>query len=71
MVAIKTPSTTKGDATRERLLVIVSEQAIFWQGHIELAQAGQQAGMVHGMVHCYFPRPCIDAQFNPNRWCYL
>ena len=71
MVAIKTPSTTKGDATCKRLLAVAGERAIFSQGHIELAQLEQPAGMVQGVVHCYFPLPYIDVHFSSSRWCYL
>lgn len=54
MAAIKIPSTTKGKATRERLLAVASELAISSQGHIELAQVAEQAGVVQGVVHRYF-----------------
>jgi len=54
MAAFKIPSTTKGKATRQRLLAVASEQAIASRGHIELAQIARQAGVVQGVVHRYF-----------------
>jgi AcrR family transcriptional regulator len=54
MAAIQIPSTTKGKATRQRLLAVAMEQAVASQGHVELAQVARQAGVVQGVVHRYF-----------------
>jgi AcrR family transcriptional regulator len=54
MAVIQIPSTTKGKATRERLLAVAMEQAISSQGHVELARVARQAGVVQGVVHRYF-----------------
>lgn len=54
MAVIQIPSTTKGKATRERLLAVAMEQAIASQGHVELARVARQAGVVQGVVHRYF-----------------
>ena len=54
MAAIQIPSTTKGKATRERLLAVAMEQAVASKGHVELAEVARQAGVVQGVVHRYF-----------------
>lgn len=54
MAVIQIPSTTKGKATRDRLLAVAMEQAISSRGHVELARVAQQAGVVQGVVHRYF-----------------
>ena len=54
MAVIQIPSTTKGKATRERLLAVAMEQAVASKGHVELAEVAQQAGVVQGVVHRYF-----------------
>ncbi|MCB1729124.1 MAG: TetR/AcrR family transcriptional regulator [Halieaceae bacterium] len=54
MAVIQIPSTTKGKATRERLLAVAMEQAVASKGHVELAEVARQAGVVQGVVHRYF-----------------
>lgn len=54
MAVIQIPSTTKGKATRERLLAVAMEQAVTSKGHVELAEVARQAGVVQGVVHRYF-----------------
>ena len=54
MAVIQIPSTTKGKATRERLLAVAMEQAVVSKGHVELAEVARQAGVVQGVVHRYF-----------------
>ena len=54
MAVIQIPSTTKGKATRQRLLAVAMEQAVASKGHVELAEVARQAGVVQGVVHRYF-----------------
>lgn len=54
MAVIQIPSTTKGKATRERLLKVARDLAISSQGHVELSRVALQAGVVQGVVHRYF-----------------
>lgn len=54
MANIKIPTTTKGKATRDKLLQAARTLAIESQGHVELAQVAKQCDVVAGVVHRYF-----------------
>lgn len=54
MPTIHTPSTSKGKATRSKLLLAARKLAIENNGHVELAHVAQEANVVAGVVHRYF-----------------
>jgi AcrR family transcriptional regulator len=48
------PQTTKGRATRDRLLRCAREEAIAGGGRMEIAAVAERAGVVPSLVHRYF-----------------
>jgi AcrR family transcriptional regulator len=48
------PATTKGQATRRRLLDVARALMLETGGHVELAQLAKAAGVVPSLVHRYF-----------------
>jgi AcrR family transcriptional regulator len=54
MAATTHPQTTKGRATRERLLDCARREAIATGGRLEIAAVAERAGVVPSLVHRYF-----------------
>ncbi len=54
MSTIPLPATSKGQATRKRLLAVAKRVALANGGHLELAQVADAAGVVPSLVHRYF-----------------
>ena len=54
MSTIRAPATSKGQATRRRLLDVAREVALRTGGGIELASVAEAAGVVPSLVHRYF-----------------
>jgi AcrR family transcriptional regulator len=54
MSSIPLPRTTKGRATRERLLDVARRLAVATDGYVELAVVAKAAGVVPSLVHRYF-----------------
>jgi AcrR family transcriptional regulator len=54
MAVIAVPSTTKGVATRQRLIESARQVAVAQRGHIEIAGVAEVAGVVPSVVNRYF-----------------
>jgi AcrR family transcriptional regulator len=54
MATLTLPQTTKGRATRERLLESAREEAIATGGHLEIAAVAERAGVVPSLINKYF-----------------
>ena len=54
MTITTVPLTSKGKATRERLLDCARQEAIATGGHLEIASVAETAGVVPSLIHRYF-----------------
>jgi AcrR family transcriptional regulator len=54
MVSMTVPLTSKGKATRERLLDCARQEAVATGGHLEIASVAERAGVVPSLIHRYF-----------------
>ncbi|WP_167476750.1 TetR/AcrR family transcriptional regulator [Nocardia arthritidis] len=54
MDTVAAPSTSKGQATRERLLAAARAEAVESGGHIEVAAVAARAGVVPSLINRYF-----------------
>jgi AcrR family transcriptional regulator len=54
MAMMTLPQTTKGRATRDRLLECARQEAIATGGHLEIAAVAERAGVVPSLINKYF-----------------